>query len=62
MREMGAEMLTPTQREKCVRLWREGWPMKAIEHELGITHDELKHETNYRRELYPKRYQRKVEA
>lgn len=47
--------LTKTQREKAVRLWADGWPMKEMARELGLTVKEIERETNYRRELYPYR-------
>lgn len=43
--------LTKTQREKAVRLWADGWPMKEMAQELGLTVKEIGRETYYRREL-----------
>jgi IS30 family transposase len=48
--------LTWTQRKKAVRLWDEGWSMKAIMHELGVTWSEIKGEIHRHREMYPMRY------
>lgn len=48
--------LTKTQRKKAVRLWADGWPMKEMAKELGLTMRDIENETYYRRELYPYRY------
>ena len=54
--------LTTTQREKARRLWSEGRPMKAIAHDLGITWNEIKHETYWHRDMYPTRYRKNAHA
>lgn len=54
--------MTKTQREKAMRLWVCGTPMKIMAHALGMTVKELEYETNYRRALYPYRHRMKQEG